>query len=259
MLQTFSVYVHDRPGVLNRVVSLFRKLGFNIGSLTVCRTHRQGISRMIIGADTAEEASAQVEANLYKLLDVTLVERITGNAAIEYELALIKICAAKDLRVSLPKELVDQFHARVVAQSPESLVLEATGTPDQIDVLVEILRPCIIIEMVRTGRVAMAVGPKATPCRPDAGRLAPTQTVPPRNQGGPGLGLIPSNPITAVRHDDSADLGLIHNRQAAIIDCCSQGRALNLTHGGVVNETRKAERQILKRIQGSSKKQKSEA
>jgi acetolactate synthase-1/3 small subunit len=56
MLQTCLVYVHDRPGVLNRVVSLFRKLGFNIGSLTVGRTHQQGISRMIIGADIAEES-----------------------------------------------------------------------------------------------------------------------------------------------------------------------------------------------------------
>ncbi len=72
----------------------------------------------------------------------------------------------ESLRVSLPKELVDQFHARVVAQGPESLVLEATGTPAQIDALVEILRPCVILEMARTGRVAMVVGP---PLRFDQG------------------------------------------------------------------------------------------
>jgi len=145
--------------MLNRMASLFRWRGFNIDSLTMGRTQRLGISRMTIGVDIAEEKSVQVEANLYKLLDVTLVERITDSGAIVHELALIKIAAPKGIKVSLPKELVDQFHARVVAQGPESLVLEATGTTEQIDELVQILRPCVIFEMVRTGRVAMAVGP----------------------------------------------------------------------------------------------------
>jgi len=158
MLHTFSVYVRDRPGVLNRVASLFRQRGFNIESLTMGRTQQFGISRMTIRVMIAEGRAPQVEANLYKLQDVTLVEEIAGRGAIEHELALIKVRSPKDLRVSLPKELIDQFHARVVDVGLESLVLEATGTPDQIDALVEMLRPCIILEMVRTGRLAMGVG-----------------------------------------------------------------------------------------------------
>lgn len=112
MLHTFSVYARERPGVLNRVAALFRQRGINIESLTVGHTQRPGISRMTIAIDIAEGRSGQVEANLYKLLDVTRVEKITDSEAITHELALIKICAAKDLKVSLPKELVDQFHAR---------------------------------------------------------------------------------------------------------------------------------------------------
>ena len=132
-------------------------------------THRKGVCRMTIGVDIADEKAGQVEVNLYKLGDVTLVERITDAEAIAHELVLIKICVPKDLRVSLPKELVDQFHARVVAQEPESLVLEAIATPEKLDTLVEILRPCVIREMARTGRLVMAVGPKVAPCRPDTG------------------------------------------------------------------------------------------
>lgn len=171
MLHTFSVYVRERPGVLNRVAALFRQRGINIESLTVGHTQRPGISRMTIAVDIPEGRSGQVEANLYKLLDVTRVEKIKDSHAIAHELALIKICAAKDLKVSLPKELVDQFHARVVAQGSESLVLEATATPDQIDVLVEMLRPCVILEMARTGRLAIGVEPtlrfeRGTPSEP---------------------------------------------------------------------------------------------
>jgi acetolactate synthase I/III small subunit len=127
---------------------------------------------MTIGVDMGDDRSRQVEANLYKLLDVTLVERISDAAAITHELALIKIRIGRDWNASLPQELVEQFHARVLAQGPESLVLEATGTPDQIDVLVEILRPCVILEMVRTGRAAMSVPSVATPHGTDVRRLA---------------------------------------------------------------------------------------
>jgi acetolactate synthase-1/3 small subunit len=127
---------------------------------------------MTIGVDIDDERSWNIAANLYKLLDITPVERISGAVAIAHELALIKIPIASDFQVVLPKELVDQFRVRVMARGQESLVLEATGTPDQIDVLVEILRACVILEIARTGRVAMSVGPGATPHRTDAIRLA---------------------------------------------------------------------------------------
>lgn len=159
MLHTFSVYLNDRPGVLNRVASLFRRRGFNIESLTVGHTERPGISRMTIRVDIEEQRAGNVEANLYKLMDVALVERIGDTVAIAYELALIKVLGRKDLAVFLP-ELMEEFHMRVVNRSRESLVLEVTGTREEIDRLVELLRPCGIVEMVRTGPVAMATGPK---------------------------------------------------------------------------------------------------
>lgn len=165
MLQTFSVYLHDRPGTLNRVGSLFHKLGINIESLTVGHSERRGISRMTIGVEVGPR-TGQIEANLHKLVDVTSVEKINGYSVIAHELALIKICAAKHLRVSLPNQLVNEFHARVVARSEDSLILEAAGTSEQIDILVEMLRPCLVLEVVRTGQIAMTIEAKRLP-RPE--------------------------------------------------------------------------------------------
>jgi acetolactate synthase-1/3 small subunit len=171
MLLTLSVYARERLDVLTRVASLFRKYRCNIDSLTVGRSDRPGISRMTIGVDIGEERPGLVEANLSKLVDVTRVEKVNDATAIMRELALIKICIAKDLKVTLPEELINEFHARVAAQGQESLILEAIGTPKQIDTLVEILRPCVIIEMVRTGRVAIAGGLRSMPLRTNAGTV----------------------------------------------------------------------------------------
>jgi acetolactate synthase I/III small subunit len=155
MLHTFAVHVNDRPGVLNRVVSLVRKFGLNIEALTVGHTERPGISSMTVVIDLEEKRARQVEANLYKLLDVMLVKRICDDA-IARELAMIKVPAGETLAHILP-DAIEGFHARIVARSVKAVVLEVAGTAQEIDRFAELLSPCGILEMVRTGPIALAV------------------------------------------------------------------------------------------------------
>jgi len=161
MLHTFVVSVEDRPGVLNRVASLFRRRAFNIDSLTVGHTEIPGISRMTIVVDTDEHGAQRVVANLYKLVNVLQVQDITAHPSVCRDLAMIKIAANPESRTHL-MQLVLVFRARVVDVAPDSVIIEITGTEDKLEGLLEVLRPYGIIEMVRTGQVAMARGPKSS-------------------------------------------------------------------------------------------------
>lgn len=165
MEHTFVAYVEDKPGVLNRVASLFRRRGFNIESLTVGHTDEPGVSRMTIVVDTDEFGARRVEANLYKLVNVLRVEDVTHQASVVRDLALIKVAADGQSRAQV-MQLCDVFRARVVDVCNESLIIEITGTEDKIDGLVDVLRPFGIIEMVRTGLVAMRRGPVAVAPNP---------------------------------------------------------------------------------------------
>ena len=127
MLNTFVVYVENKPGVLNRVASLFRRRAFNIESLTVGHTDKPGISRMTIVVDTDEQGAKRAEANLYKLVNVLLVNNITGAASVMRDLAMIKVAATPETRSHL-LQLVQVFRARVVDVAPESVIVEITGT-----------------------------------------------------------------------------------------------------------------------------------
>ena len=161
MLNTFVVYVENKPGVLNRVASLFRRRNFNIESLTVGHTENSGISRMTIVTDTDEAGAFRVEANLYKLLNVISVENITAAPSVCRELAMIKVAATAESRTQL-MQLAGVFRARVVDVAPTAIVIEITGTEDKIDGLLDVLRHYGILEMVRTGRVAMSRGANGT-------------------------------------------------------------------------------------------------
>ena len=154
---TFVVTVEDEPGVLNRVASLFRRRNYNIDSLTVGRTEQPGVSRMTIVVPTDEAGAHRVAANLYKLVNVISVQDITNSPAVFRDLAMIKVAATAESRTHI-MQLVDVFRARVVDVAPDSLIIEITGTEDKIDGLLEVLRPYGVLEMVRTGRVAMARG-----------------------------------------------------------------------------------------------------
>ena len=156
MLTTFAVYVDDAPGVLNRVASLFRRRAFNIVSLTVGHTEKAGVSRMTLVVD-ADIPPERIAANLYKLIDVQRVEVLAPRTSVERDLAMIKVSTSPVSRGEI-MQLVQVFRARVVDVAPDSLIVEITGGEDKVDGLLEVLRPFGILEMVRTGRVAMARG-----------------------------------------------------------------------------------------------------
>src|SRR5438093_12727896 len=157
MLHTFANYVENRTGVLNRIASLIRRRAFNIESLTVGHTETAGLARVTVVVDTDEYGARRLEAHLYKLVPCRRVDNITSSPAISRDLALIKVAATGDARTHV-MQLVDVYRARIVDVSPESLLIEPTGTQDQIDSLVEVLRPYGVSEMVRTGRVSMTRG-----------------------------------------------------------------------------------------------------
>ena len=159
MNYTFVALAENKPGVLNRVASLFRRRNFNIESITAGRTENPNTSRITIVVDcpNGDIDAHRIEANLYKLIPVRRVDNITRVPTIARDLAMIKVSATGDARTQV-MQLVDVYRARIVDVSPESLVIETTGTEDKIDSLLEVLRPYGVIEMVRTGRVAMARG-----------------------------------------------------------------------------------------------------
>ncbi len=170
-MNTFVVYVENKPGVLTRVASLFRRRAFNIDSLTVGRTEKPEVSRMTITVDADRDQARRIEANLYKLVNVLLVENITNQPSIVRDLAMIKVAATHEAR-SHVLELASVFRARVVDVAPESLTIEITGAEDKIDGLLEVLRPYGVLEMVRTGIVAMRRGSKVAPVAATASSLA---------------------------------------------------------------------------------------
>ncbi|MSQ31584.1 MAG: acetolactate synthase small subunit [Dehalococcoidia bacterium] len=160
MKHTVAALVEDRPGVLNRVASLFRRRGFNIDSLAVGTTDEPGISRMTIVVDGPAGIAQQVERQLDKLIDVVTVEDLTQLEAVGRELALIKVAARPDQRREI-LDLVEVFRAQVVDVSPTTLIVQLTAAEDTLDALLENLRPYGVREMVRTGRIALARGARA--------------------------------------------------------------------------------------------------
>ena len=157
MKHTLVATVLDQPGVLNRVASLFRRRSFNIESLTVGHTETEEVSRMTIVVDTARSPAAIVAANLRKLIPVAEVVDVTHLPTVDRDLALIRVKAQPAERAELAS-LVDIFRARIVDVAAESVIVEVTGDEQKVDGLVELLRPRGILEMVRSGKVAMVRG-----------------------------------------------------------------------------------------------------
>ena len=164
--QIFVVYVEDKPGVLNRVASLFRRRAFNIDSLAVGPTHQPGVSRMTIVMQADEVVARRVEANLYKLVNVLRVENVTHVPLVTRDLALIKVKANAAERAQV-LQMCDVFRARAVDVGPEALIVEITGTEEKIESLCELLRPFGILELVRTGQIAMTRGSEVPSINPE--------------------------------------------------------------------------------------------
>ena len=160
----------DQPGVLNRVASLFRRRAFNIESLTVGHTDTPEFSRMTIVVDTARVPAPIVEANLRKLIPVVEVTDVTHLPTVDRDLALIRVRCAPAERAELAS-LVEIFRGRIVDVAGDSVIVEVTGDEPKVNGLVDLLRPRGIVEMVRTGKVAMVRGSVAE-TKP-AGHAAP--------------------------------------------------------------------------------------
>jgi len=157
MRQTIIALVENKPGVLNRVASLFRRRNFNIDSLNVGGTENPGMSRMTIVVDSQDISARQVEANLYKLVNVVDVQDVTNQQALLRELALIKVWSEPSQRPEIVN-LAGVFGAKIVDVCPESIVVQITSGEEKVNSLIELLRPFGIAEMVRTGHVAMMRG-----------------------------------------------------------------------------------------------------
>ena len=159
MLHTFVAYVEDRPGVLTRVASLFRRLNINIISLTVGRSERPGLSRMTIVCEASSEAGHRIRASLFKLENVVDVDDIAGAPSVTRELVLIKVAATKETRSAI-FELVEVFRARIVDLAPESLMVEMTGVESKIEGLIQVLNEGDnrILEICRSGKMTMRRG-----------------------------------------------------------------------------------------------------
>lgn len=159
MLHTFVALVEDKPGVLTRVASLFRRLNINIVSLTVGRSERVGVSRMTIVCEASPTAGHRIAASLYKLENVLEVDDVGQLSHVARELALIKVAATPKTR-SMVFELVEVFRARIVDLAPESLMIEITGVESKIEGLIQVLNENgdRILEITRTGRMVMRRG-----------------------------------------------------------------------------------------------------
>lgn len=154
---TLAALVHDKPGVLNRVASLFRRRGFNIESIAVGRTDDPRISRMtivVIGDDATME---QVRKQLDKVIDVVKIFDMTGDDLVARELALVRVKATAATRAEIV-QTVNIFRGGVVDVASNSMIIEVTGDEDKIDSLLNLLRGYGIKEVARTGRVAMNRG-----------------------------------------------------------------------------------------------------
>jgi acetolactate synthase-1/3 small subunit len=167
MTHTLSVLVENKPGVLARVAALFARRGFNIDSLAVGETEDPSISRMTIVV-SVDKSLEHVTKQLHKLINVLRIAELPPDGSVERELALIKVGVEPGRRAEV-LEIVEIFRAKVIDVDPDSVMIEATGTPGKVNALHELLRPLGVIELARTGRVALgrgAKGLKAGPLRP---------------------------------------------------------------------------------------------
>ncbi|MFW6126204.1 MAG: acetolactate synthase small subunit [Chloroflexota bacterium] len=149
--------VEDKPGVLNRVASLFRRRDFNIEGIAVGQSETAGLARMTIVVDGSATSVEQVRKQLDKLIDVVKVTDITGDNLVARELALIKVKATASTRSEII-QIVDIFRANILDVAPDSVMVEVTGDEDKLDSLYRLLKGFGIQEVARTGRVAMVRG-----------------------------------------------------------------------------------------------------
>jgi acetolactate synthase-1/3 small subunit len=151
------VLVEDRPGVLTRIAGLFAARGFNIDSLAVGPTEAPGVSRMTIVIDVEEKPLEQVTKQLNKLINVIKILEHDAGSAVERELMLVKVRSEGDNRARI-MEIADVFRVNVVDVTHTTTTLEASGKPEKLEALRELLSEYGVVELSRTGRIALARG-----------------------------------------------------------------------------------------------------
>lgn len=159
MRHVLAVLVENHPGVLTRVSGLFSRRGYNIDSLTVGTTEDPSISRMTIVVEGDEQVLEQVTNQLSKLVDVIKIIDVTQEEYVDRQLVLVKVSADPAVRGEI-MQIVDIFRARIVDIGLKSLIIEATGDEGKIDAIQNALNPFGILELVRTGKIAMLRGHK---------------------------------------------------------------------------------------------------
>lgn len=156
-----TALVEDKPGVLNRVSSMFRRRGFNIYSLAVGRSELPDLSRMTFVVDGNDAIVEQVTKHLNKLIDVIKVSDISDERVVNRELALIRVNANTSNRSEII-QIVDIFRAKIIDVGSDSLIIEVTGDESKIDSLQKLLSNFGITEVMRTGTIAMTRGASET-------------------------------------------------------------------------------------------------
>lgn len=203
MLHTFVSYVEDKPGVLTRVASLFRRLNINIISLSVGHSERPGVSRMTIVCDAPDQSANRIRASLYKLEDVIEVDDIGRAPSVTRELALIKVAATAATRSHI-FELAEVFRARIVDLAPDSLMIEITGVESKIEGLIQVLNETEtrVLEVCRSGKMTMRRGHHTKGVLRAMGATADPEAAP------EGSALLPSSATETFPesiHDNFAD------------------------------------------------------
>jgi acetolactate synthase-1/3 small subunit len=161
MKHTLSVLVENKPGVLTRVAGLFSRRGFNIDSLVVAETENPAVSRMTITVDEQDQPVEQVTKQLHKLINVIKITDLDPAGSVERELLLIKVRADAQSRSEI-MQIVEIFRAKIIDVSAEVILIEMTGTREKVSAFMELLRPFGVVELMRTGRIAMTRSKRPT-------------------------------------------------------------------------------------------------
>lgn len=157
MKHTLTVLVENRAGVLAKVAGLFSRRGYNIHSLAVGTTDREDISRMTIVVEGDNHVIEQVTKQLHKLVEVLKIKDITEDPHVGRELLMLKVNAVSGERQEI-MQLVQVFRAKIVDISPKSFIIEATGDEGKLRAIKEAFKPFGILEVAKTGIIAMARG-----------------------------------------------------------------------------------------------------
>lgn len=155
--RTITALVQDKPGVLNRISSMFRRRGFNIASLAVGHSEEPDLSRMTFVVEGDDQVVEQMTKHLHKLVDVIKVSDISNDNIVSRELAMIRVKANLETRSEI-MQIVDIFRANIVDVAPNSIIVEVTGDEEKVDSLHELLKGFGVLELMRTGTIALDRG-----------------------------------------------------------------------------------------------------